>query len=87
MLTTLVNKPRTATLVPTMEQRLARTQRPISKVLLMQTLGCNGTAYLSVNGIKCILSGMQRESGSGNSFMLTLYGPDGKMYTCHTYTN
>jgi hypothetical protein len=70
-----------------MEQRLMRCATPMTKFTLFNALtasGCKGG--ISINGIPCILSSIQREDGSGSSFNLVVYGPDNKPYKCYCRT-
>ena len=78
--------PRTATLVLSMEERLAKCATPLSKVQLFAALANNKTATITINNIPCILSGVQREDGSGRSFILAVYGPDSKLYRSYVRT-
>ena len=41
---------------------------------------------ININGVNCLLASVQREDGSGSSFNLLLYGPDGKMYKSYVRT-
>jgi hypothetical protein len=82
MNTTLTMR-RTATIIPTMEQKLARTN--MSKWQLITALTMQGIAQIVVNGVVCVLDSVQREDGSGNSFNLTLkHG--GNRYSCYCRT-
>lgn len=74
---------RSATLILTPEQRLARCATPMTKHQLYSALTGNGR--ISINGMACILSAIQREDGSGSSFNLTVYH-DGKAYKCYCRT-
>jgi hypothetical protein len=74
---------RTATLVPTMADRLARSMAKMSKMELVNALTTRNS-YIMVNGIRCILSSVMREDGSGDSFILQVYGPDNNLYKCYT---
>jgi len=78
-------KPRTATLVPTMEQRLARCATPMSKFTLFTALASRD-GRININNIICNLSTVQREDGSGSSFNLSVYGPDNKVYRSYVRT-
>ena len=75
---------RSATLVLTMEQRLARCATPMTKHQLFGALTGNGR--LSINGIPVILSAIMREDGSGSSFILTVYSMDNNSYRCYCRT-
>lgn len=74
---------RSATLMLTTEQRLARCATPMTKHQLYSALTGNGR--ISINGMACILSSIQREDGSGSSFNLMVYH-DGKAYKCYCRT-
>ena len=71
---------RSATLALTMEQRLARCATPMTKWQLFNALASRNP-IISINGIAVILSAIQREDGSGNTFNLTVY-KDGTSYKC-----
>lgn len=78
---------RSATLVLTMEQRLQRCATPMTKFQLFNALtGRASGSIISINGIPCILSTIQREDGSGSSFNLMVYGPDNQPYKCYCRT-
>jgi hypothetical protein len=82
-------KPRFATLNLTMEQRLQRCATPMTKFTLFNALtgrAIKGGSTISINGIPCILSSIQREDGSGSSFNLIVYGPDNQPYKCYCRT-
>lgn len=82
-------RPRSATLNLTMEQRLQRCATPMTKFQLVIALtgrAIKGESTISINGIPCILSSIQRESGSGSSFNLMVYGPDNQLYKCYCRT-
>lgn len=70
---------RSATLMLTMEQRLARCVTPLTVNQLVAAMTCSGCARISINGIAVILVGWEREDGSGNSFNLTVV-KDGVRY-------
>jgi len=82
---------RMATLVLSMEQRLARCATPITKFQLFQALAgatskVNGLwasgNIINVNGYPVHLKSVQREDGSGSSFNLIVNhgGQDYKVY-------
>lgn len=73
---------RSATLVPSMAQRLERSQAVMSKHQLFSALGGNGR--IIVNGVPVILQSIMRESGGGTSFILSVYGPDNQTYRTYT---
>jgi hypothetical protein len=86
---TVTTSRRSATLVLSMADRLARCATPMTKFQLFQALtgrAIKGGSTISINGVACILSSIQREDGSGNSFNLTVYGPDNQKYTCYCRT-
>lgn len=80
---------RSATLVLTMKQRLTRCVTPMTKFQLFNALtglAIKGGSTISINGLACILSTIQREDGSGSSFNLLVYGPDNQPYKCYCRT-
>jgi hypothetical protein len=76
---------RSATLVLSMEDRLARCATPMTRFTLFNAM-TNRNATISINGIPVTLSSVQREDGSGNSFNLIVYAKDGKAYRCYCRT-
>ena len=50
-----------------------------TKADLFEVLGMAGTQNVSVNGVVGILWGVEREDGSGNSFIVRLLGHDNKI--------
>jgi hypothetical protein len=77
---------RTATLVLSLEERLARCATPMSKWTLFNAMAGKGHNPISINGIAVTLSSIQREDGSGSSFNLLVYGPDNRVYKCYCRT-
>jgi len=54
---------------PTIGERIRRTT--LTKWQIMNAMYGNGS--LTINGVPCTLSSVQREDGSGNSFNLEVY--------------
>jgi len=80
---TFTTQRRSATLMLTMEQRLARCATPMSYNTLAYALRY-GTR-ISINGIAVTLSSIEREDGSGRSFNLVVYH-DNQRYKCYCRT-
>ncbi len=74
---------RSATLNLSYAEKLARVNphMRLTKHQLFTALGGNGR--LNINGVPVTLSNVQREDGSGSSFNLLVYAPDGTL--CKSY--
>ena len=53
-----------------------------TKFQLFSILATKGSAFITIDGETCILLGVTRESGSGNSFILEYYSNGTKQTKC-----
>jgi hypothetical protein len=56
------------------------------KKLLFAMMGQSDTPHITLNGVAGILTSVQREDGSGDSFNVSIRTPNGQIRTIHIRT-